>query len=176
MSMPLNSTSRRRLPGKARVEAAAIFLLRHIIAWSVKEQQEYGGVIYPTPLMRSVTVLSAPPHRRTPSIWQDQINLGLTQKPLAWYHTHPLPRTAGTEWDKFEGGDYRLSTTRRIPGYVCTMDGWIWLRPVARTAGRPETGASTMTSGQLGQDPRRAKGAVDSAHAREYKQPAGLHW
>ncbi|GGJ10085.1 DUF4329 domain-containing protein [Neoroseomonas lacus] len=169
----------------ARVEAAAIFLLRHIIAWSVKEQKEYGGVIYldtASGEIRANGPLSATTSANTVYVGQNEVNLGLpaTQRPLAWYHTHPLTEMNGWhfEWDKFEGGDYRLSTTRRIPGYVCTMDGWIWrFDPSPEPQADPETGhIDDDGPGSWGKILNVPRAPVDSAHAREYKQPAGLHW
>ena len=131
-----------------RVETAAIFLLRQIIAWSVKEQKEYGGVIYldtASGQIRATGPVSAGSSANTVYIGQDKINLGLplTQKPLAWYHTHPLTEMNGWhfEWDKFEGGDYAISTSRQIPGYVCTMDGVMWrFDPSPSPDADPDTG------------------------------------
>lgn len=169
-----------------RVETAAIFLLRHIIAWSVKEQKEFGGVIYldtASGQIRATGPVSAESSANTVYIGQDKINLGLpaTLKPLAWYHTHPLTEMNGWhfEWDKFEGGDYAISTSRQIPGYVCTMDGAMWrFDPSPSQDADPETGHIEPDGpGSWGKILNVPKASVDTRHAKAYVQPAGgLHW
>lgn len=169
-----------------RVETAAIFLLRRIISYSVKEQKEYGGVIFidtASGQIRATGPISAGASANTVDIGQDKVNLGLpqTQRPLAWYHTHPIvmTRSWGFEWDKFEGGDRDISESRQIAGYVCTWDGYIWRFDPAPDAGNdPVSGAILpMGPGAWGKIVNVPRVRVDTRGAVEYVQPAkGMVW
>lgn len=169
-----------------RVETAAIFLLGKSIAWSVREQKEYGGAIYldtASGQIRATGPIPAGAGANTVDIGQNEPNLGLpvTQKPLAWYHTHPLTEMNGVhfEWDKFEGGDWRLSTYRQIPGYVCTWDGFLWrFDPAAEPQPDPETGhIEDYGPGRWGKILNVPRIRVDTNKAAAYVQPeGGLHW
>jgi hypothetical protein len=173
-------------PEGIRIEQAAIFLLSRCISWSVYEQKECGGILHRDSAdgkIRATGPFASTTSANTVDVGQDKPNFGLarTLVPVAWYHTHPLVMRAGMhfEWDKFEDGDWWLSTNNQIPGYVCSMDGRMWrFDPPPPQEQDPQTGRMLQFGpGRWGVILNVPRVRIVTQGARMYVQPpGGLVW
>jgi hypothetical protein len=143
-------------PEGIKIEETARKLLKDVLAKSVDERREYGGVIHRHDTTRKIGWTG--PFRGYASgrvdVRQDEVNRGCLAgtTAVAWYHTHPVAEfysihngeliTLHAEWDKFIDGDEELSINWNLIGYVATFDRRFWRYdppPATMINGKPAT-------------------------------------
>jgi hypothetical protein len=102
--------------------------LNKILAKSIEERKEYGGMIY---LLHGLCVAMPPLTQGDPTrvnVGQNLPNCGcpLGSNPIAYYHTHPTYSIAGmrADYNVFDGNDKDVALDHHLEaGYAGTLDG-----------------------------------------------------
>ena len=114
--------------GSIAIDNIARRALNGILAQSIEERKEYGGMIY----MLDGCCRAMPPRTQgypnTVDVGQNQPNCSCPAgaKPIAYYHTHPICSIAGmtARYNEFNDDDISVVTDHDLgAGYVGTLDG-----------------------------------------------------
>jgi hypothetical protein len=111
-----------------QMDQAARDALNKILAKSIEERKEYGGMIY---LLHGLCVAMPPLTQGDPTrvnVGQDLPNCGCPSgaKPVAYYHTHPTFSIAGmrADYNVFDDDDKDVALDHNLEaGYAGTLDG-----------------------------------------------------
>ena len=110
------------------VDNAARDALNGILAKSIEEMAEYGGMIY---LQAGAPIAKSPVTQGYPNkvdMGQDKPNCGCPfgTTPIAYYHTHPVVEKAGFhfEYNEFDNEDKAVAIDHDLDaGYLGSVDG-----------------------------------------------------
>lgn len=111
-----------------QMDSAARYALNNILARSIVERSEYGGMIY----LQNGSCLATPPRTQgnptTVDVGQRLPNCGCPPgtKPVGYYHTHPTYSVAGlkADYNIFDDADQSVVLDFNLDaGYAGTLDG-----------------------------------------------------
>jgi hypothetical protein len=108
-------------------EAAARLALNSILATSIRERAEYGGMIYMERGAYSATAARSQGYGNTVDVGLREDNKGCPEGtiPVAYYHTHPNVSVGSLPmaYNEFRDDDVAITQDHRIDGYLGTVDG-----------------------------------------------------
>lgn len=109
------------------IEQVARDVLNQILATSISERHEYGGMIYQQAGRFHATPPRTQGNPTTVDVGQRNPNKGCPPDttPVAYYHTHPTYSVGGIKasYDKFSPEDMSVAEDFKLDAYVGTLDG-----------------------------------------------------
>jgi hypothetical protein len=109
------------------IENVARDALNKILAKSIMERAEYGGMIYVKDGKYAATDAQTQGYGNTVNVGQYEPNRGCPEgsTPVAYFHTHPNIKAGdfSMEYNKFSDEDVSLSKDMGLDAYLGTLDG-----------------------------------------------------
>jgi len=109
------------------IEKAARDALNKILARSISERSEYGGVIYLLDGQYLFTEARTQGYGNTVNVgqWEPNRSCPAGSTPVAYYHTHPNIKAGEfkMEYNKFSQDDKDLAKDISLYAYLGTLDG-----------------------------------------------------
>lgn len=114
------------MPSKSP-EAAARIALNSILATSISQRAEYGGMIYSERGEFAATTPRTQGYGNTVDVGLREENKGCPKgtTPVAYYHTHPNVSVGSLPmaYNEFRDDDVAITQDHCIDGYLGTIDG-----------------------------------------------------